>query len=227
MLINYKMLIRDTVRGLKDCCCCSVAQSCLTLCDPMDTRLPRPSPTPGARSNSCPLSWWCHPTISSSLTLFSFCLQSSPASGSFLRSQHFTSGGQSFGVSASVLPMNIQDWSPLGWTGWMSFSPRDSQSLPHYHSSEASILRHSAFFIFQLSHPYMTTGKTIALTRWTFVGKVMSLRFNMLSRFVIKLLPRSKYLLISWLQSPSAVILEPKRIKSVRLNFLGLKDASQ
>ena len=73
----------------------------------------------------------------------------------------------------------------------------------------------------------MTTGKTIALTRWTFVGKVMFLLFNMLSRFVIKLLPRSKYLLISWLQSPSAVILEPKSKKSVRLNFLGLKDASQ
>ena len=81
--------------------------------------------------------------------------------------------------------------------------------LLQYHSSKASILWHSAFFIVQLSHPYMTTGKTIALTRWTFVGKVMSLLLNMLSRLVITFLPRSKHLLISWLQSPSAVILEP------------------
>ena len=89
------------------------------------------------------------------------------------------------------------------------------ESLLQHHSSKASILRHSAFFIVQLSYPYVTTGKTIALTRWTFVGKVMSLLFNMLSRLVITFLPGSKHLLISWLQSPSAVILEPKKIKSV------------
>ena len=89
------------------------------------------------------------------------------------------------------------------------------KSLLQYHSSKASILWHSAFFIVQLSHPYMTTGKTIALTRWTFVGKVISLLFNILSSLVITFLPRSKCLLISWLQSPSAVILEPKKIKSV------------
>ena len=88
------------------------------------------------------------------------------------------------------------------------------KSLLQHHRSKASILQHSAFFIVQLSHPYMTTGKTIALTRWTFVGKVMSLLFNMLSRLVITFLPRSKRLLISWLQSPSAVILEPQNIKS-------------
>ena len=88
------------------------------------------------------------------------------------------------------------------------------KSLLQHHSSKASILRHSAFFIVQLSHPYMTTGKTIALLSWTFVGKVTSLLFNMLSRLVIACLPRSKRLLISWLQSPSAVILEPKKIKS-------------
>ena len=87
------------------------------------------------------------------------------------------------------------------------------KSLLQHHSSKASVLRHSALFIVQLSHPYMTIGKTIALTRWTFVGKVMSLLFNMLSRLVIASLPRSKHLLISWLQSPSAVILEPKKIK--------------
>ena len=92
------------------------------------------------------------------------------------------------------------------------------QSLLHHHSSKASILRCSAFFIVQVSHPYMTTGKTIALTRWTFVGKVMSLLFNMLSRLVMAFLPRSKHLLISWLQSPSAVILETPKIKSITVS---------
>ena len=87
------------------------------------------------------------------------------------------------------------------------------KSLFQHHSSKASILRHSAFFIVQFSHLYMTTGKTIALTRWTSVDKVMSLVFNMLSRLVITFLPRSKHLLISWLQSPSAVILEPPKLK--------------
>ena len=94
------------------------------------------------------------------------------------------------------------------------------KSLLQYHSSKASILRCSAFFIVQLSHPYMTTGKTIALTRWTFVGKVMSLLFNKLSRLVITFLPWSKRLLISWLQSPSAVILEPKKRKSVMVSIV-------
>ena len=89
------------------------------------------------------------------------------------------------------------------------------KSLLQHHSSKTSILRHSTFFIVQLSHPYMTTGKMIALTRWTFVGKIMSLLFSMLSRLVIAFLPRSKHLLISWLQSPSAVILEPRKIMSV------------
>ena len=96
---------------------------------------------------------------------------------------------------------------------------RTLKSLLQHHSSKASILRHSAFFIVQLSHPYLTTGKTIALTRWTFVGK-MSLLFNKLSRFVIAFLPRSKHLLISWLQSPSAVILEPKKIKCVTISIV-------
>ena len=92
------------------------------------------------------------------------------------------------------------------------------KSLLQHHSSKASILLHSAFFIVQLSHPYTTTGKTIALTRWTFVGKVMSLLLNMLSRLIITFLPKGKHLLISWLQSPSAVILEPKKIKSVTVS---------
>ena len=94
------------------------------------------------------------------------------------------------------------------------------KSLLQHHSSKTSILWHSAFFIVQLSCPYKTTGKTIALTRWTFVGKVMSLLFNMLSRMVIAFLPRSEHLLISWLQSPSAVILEPKKIKSLTVSIV-------
>ena len=94
------------------------------------------------------------------------------------------------------------------------------KSLLQHHSSKVSILWHSAFFIVQLSHPYTSTGKTIALTRWTFVGKVMTLLFNMLSRLVIAFLPRSKHLLISWLQSPSAVILEPRKIKSVTISIV-------
>ena len=120
-------------------------------------------------------------------------------------SQLFTKVGQSIGVSAStsVLPMNTQDWSPFGWTGWISLQ---FKGLTTVFSSKASILCCSAFFIVQLSHPYMTTGKTIALTRWTFVGKVISLPFNMVSRWVITFFPRSKHLLISWLQSPSSVI---------------------
>ena len=96
------------------------------------------------------------------------------------------------------------------------------KSLLQHHSSKASILWHSAFFTVQLSHPYMTTGKTIALTRWTFVGKVMSQLLNMLSRLVTTFLPRSKRLLISWLQSPSAVILEPQNIKSDTVSTVSL-----
>ena len=178
------------------------------------TRPPCPSPTPRAYSNSCPSSRWYHPTISSSVVPFSSCHQSFPASGSFQMSQLFASGGQSIGLSASavVLPMNIQYWFPLRWTGWISLLSRGlSKSFLQHHSSKASILWHSAFFLVQLSHPYMTTGRT--LTRQTFVGKVMSLLFNKLSRLVLTLLLRSKYLLISWLQSPSAVILEPPQNK--------------
>ena len=132
-------------------------------------------------------------------------------------SQLFTQGGQSTGVSAlaSLLPKNTQNWSPLEWTGWISLQVQGTpKSLLQHHSSKASILRHSAFFTDQLSHPYMTTGKTIALTRRTFIGKVTSLLFNMLCRLVITFLPRSKRLLISWLQSPSAVILEAPKMKS-------------
>ena len=124
-------------------------------------RIPDPSPIPGAYSNSCLLSWWCHATISSAVVPFSSHLQSFPASGSFPVSQLFASGGQSIGASASasVPPMNIQDWFPLGWTGWISLESKGLSSVLQHHSSKASILWCSAFLIVQLSHPYMTTGK--------------------------------------------------------------------
>ena len=131
-------------------------------------------------------------------------------------SQLFASGGQSIGVSAStsVLPMNIQLISfRMDWLNLLAVQGTFKSLLQH-HSSKASILWCSDFLRIQLSHPYMTTGKTISLTRWTKVGKVMSLLFNRLSRLSITFLPRSKCLLISQLQSPSAVILEPKKIKS-------------
>ena len=152
-----------------------------------------PSPTPRVYSNSCPLSPWCHPAISSSVILFS-CPQSLQASESFPVSQLFSRRGQSIGVSAlaSVLPMSTQDWSPLAWTRWISLQSKGLfKSLLQHHSSKASILQPSAIFTVQLSRPYMTTGKTITLTRRTFVGKVMSLLLNMLSRLVIAFLPRS------------------------------------
>ena len=139
-----------------------------------------------------------------------------PSPPAFNLSQH---QGSHQMVKVSVLPMNIQDWFPLGWTGWISLQSKGlSKSLFQHHSSEASILWCSAFVIVQLSHPYMTTGKTIALTRQTFGDKVMSLLFNMLSRFVITFRPRSKHLLISRLQSPSAGILEPPKIKSATVS---------
>ena len=181
------------------------------------TRPPYPSPTPGVHSDSRPSSQWCHPAISSSVVPFSSWPQSLPASESFPMSQLFAWSGQSSGVSAlvSFLPKKSQGWSPSEWTGWISLQSKGlsrvfSNTIVH----KASILLHSAFFIVQLLHPYMTTGKTIALIKQTFVGKVMSLLFNMLSRLVITFLPRSKHLLISWLQSTSAVILEPQKIKS-------------
>ena len=128
----------------------------------------------------------------------------------FFNELALASGGQRIGAStsASVLPMKTQSWFSLGLTGLTSLQSKWLKSLLQHHILKASIAWCSAFFMVQLSHPYTTTGKTIALTRWTFVGKVMSL-----SRFVIAFLPRIKRLLISWLQSPSAVILEPPKNK--------------
>ena len=165
---------------------CSVVSNFLWTHGLQHARLPCPSPTPRACSNSCPLSQWCHPTISSSVIPFSSCPQSFPAIGSFPVSQFFTSGGQSIGVSASAsfLPMNIQDWLISFRIDWLDLLEVQGilMSLLQHHSSKASILQHSAFFIVWHSCPYMTTGEIIILTRQTFVGKVMSLLFNMLSR---------------------------------------------
>ena len=142
-------------------------------------RLPCPSPTPRACSHSCPSSWWCHPTISSCVVPFSH-LQSFPTSRSFPMSQFFTSRGQNIEVSASasVLPMNIQDWFPLGLTGLISLQSKGLSRVNFLYGPTLTSI-----------HDYW---KTIALTRQNFVGKVMSLLLNMLSRVVITFLPRSK-----------------------------------
>ena len=149
-------------------------------------RPPCPSPSPRVHSNSHPSSWWCHPAISSSVIPFSSCPQSLPASESLPMSQLFARGGQSTGVSAfaSFPPKNTQGWSPLKWTGWISLQSKGLSRV----FSNTTVQKHQ-FFSAQLSsqsnsqHPYMTTGKTIALTRLTFVGKVISLLFSMLSRW--------------------------------------------
>ena len=154
-VIFWAVFIVPVVTAITTCHYFYVQFSCSVVSDSLQphglqhVRPHCPSPTPGACSNSCPSSQWCHPTISSSVIPFSSCLQSFPASGSFQMSQFFTSGGQSIGVSASasVLPMNIQDWFPLGWTGLISLP---SKGLLQHHSSKASILQHSAFFIVQL-----------------------------------------------------------------------------
>ena len=168
-------------------------------------RPPCPSPTPVVYPNSCPLSWWCHPTISSSVVPFSSCLQSFPASGFFQMSQLFAWGGQSIEVSASasVLPMNTQDWYPLGWMVGSPCIPRDSQeSSPTPQVKSINALALSFLYRSTLTsiHDYWKNHRQM------FVGKVLSLLFNILSRLVITFLARSKRLFVSWLQSPSAVI---------------------
>ena len=182
-----------------------------------------PPLSPGICSNFCALSQRCYLTISSSVILFSLSLQSF-TSGSFPLSQLFTSNGQNIGAltSVSVLPMKIQNWFPLGLTALISLQGILEGLLQH-HNSKVNVLWHSAFFmVYKLSHSYVTTEKITALTSQTFVGNMMSPLFNTLSWFVIAFLPRRKHLLISWLQSPSAVILEPKKIKSVTVSIVSL-----
>ena len=147
-------------------------------------------------------------------------LQSFPESGSFPVSQFFNIRWPKYWSFISISPSNEYSGVISFRIEWLDFLAVQGtlKSLLQHYSSKASILRCSAFFIIQFSHPYMTTGKTIALTRWTFVGKVMSLLLNMLFRFVIAFLPRNKHLLISWLQSPSAMILESPKVKSLTLS---------
>ena len=158
-----------------------------------NTRLPSPSPSLRVCPNSCPLNWWCHPITSSSVTFFSFRLQSFPASGSFPMSQLFLSGGQTTGASASasILPVSIQGWLPLG----SPCCPTDSQEsslAPQFESISSSAL---CLFMVQLSHLYMTMGKTIALTIWIFVVTLISLLLNTQPRLATALLPSSNRLL--------------------------------
>ena len=179
------------------------------------TRPPCPSPTPGVHPNSCPLSRWCHlifchplfflPPIPRSIRAFS---NESTLCMRWPKYWNFR-----FSISLSNEYSGFISFR-IDWFDHLAVQGTFRSFLQH-HSSKASILRCSAFFIVQLSHPYMTAGKTIVLTIWTFVSKVISLLFKMLSRLVIAFLSRSKHLLISWLQLPSAVILEPKKIKSV------------
>ena len=180
-------------------------------------RLPCPSLSPGVYSNSCPLSQWCHPTISSSVTPFSCpCVSQHQGFFQWVGSSHQVAKGlelllqhQSF---QWIFRVDFNQFK-IDWFDLLAVQGA-LKSLLQHHTLKASILQRLAFFVVQILHLYMTTGKTIVLTIQTFVGKVMSLLFNTLSRFVIAVLPRSKHLLISWLQSPSVVILEPKKIKS-------------
>ena len=179
-------------------------------------RLPCPSPAPGACSNSCPSSLWVHDGH------FILCCPLLPLSSIFPSIRVFSSESvlhirwpkyRSF--SFSINPSNVYSGLISFRMDWLDLLAIQGtlKSLLQHHSSKASILSCSAYFIVQFSHPYMTTGKTIALIRQIFIGKVISLLFNMLSILVIAFLPRNKCLLISWLQSPSAVILEPPKIK--------------
>ena len=175
---------------------CSVVSNSLRPHGPQRARPPCPSPIPGASSNSCPVSWQCHPTISSCVILFSSHLQSFPVSGSFQMSQFSASGGWSIGVSAlaSVLPMNIQDWFPLGWTGWISLPSKwlswvfsnTTVQKHQFFGAQLSLLSNSHIHTWLLGKPKLWLHGLLS-AKW-------SLLFNMLSRSVIAFLPRSKQL---------------------------------
>ena len=180
--------------------CHSVHFSCSIMSDSLQpyglqhARLPCPSPTPRACSNSCPSSRWCHPNISSSVVPFSSCLQSFQHQGLFQWVSFSHQVAKYWSFTFNISPSNEHPGLISFRMGWLDLLVVQGilKSLLQHHSSKAAILWRSAFFIVQLSHPYMATGKTIVLTRWTFVGKVISLLFNMLSRLVITFLPRSK-----------------------------------
>ena len=196
----------------------SVVSDSLRNHEPQHARPPSPLPTPRVYSNPCPLSRWCHPSPPSAFLLLPSIFPNIRvfSSESALHIRWPTYWSFSFNISPSnehpgLISFRRAWLDPLAVQGTL-------KSLLQRHSSKASILWRSAFFFVQLSHPYVTTGKTIALTRRTFVGKVMSLLFNMPSRLVITFLPRSKRVLISWLQSPSAVIWELRKIKSATVS---------
>ena len=205
--------------------CCSVAQSSLTLCDTMDcSTLGFPVHRQLLELAQTHVHWVrdAIQPISSSVIPFSSCLH-------FPSNRVFSSESalcirwpKYWDFSFSISPSNEYSGLVSFRMDWFALLAVQGtlKSLLQHHSSKASIFQHSAFFVVQLSHPYMTTGRIIALTIWTFVGKAMSLFFNMLSRFVIAYLPRSKYLLIWWLQSPSIVILETKKINSVTISIV-------
>ena len=180
-----------------------------------NSRPPCPSQTPRVYSNSCALSWWCHPAIFCHPLLL---LPLIPPSIRVLSNEStlHMRWPKYWSFSFSISPSNEYSGLISFRIDWLDLLAVQGtlKSLLQHHSSKASIFWCSAFFTVQLSHPYMITGKTIALTRRTFVGKVISLLFNMLPRLVITLFPRSKHLLISWLQLPSVVMLEPKKIRS-------------
>ena len=185
--------------------------------EPQHARPPCPSPTLRVHPNPCPLSQWCHPVISSSVVPFSSFPQSLQASGSFqIESTLHIRWPKYWHFSFNISPSNEHPGLISFRMDWLDLLAVQGtlKSLLQHHSSKASILRCSAFFTVQLSNPNMTTGRTVALTRRTSVDEVMSLLFNMLSRLVITLFPRSEHLLISWLQSPSGVILEPQKNKA-------------
>ena len=187
---------------------------CLRPHESQHARPPCPSPTSKVYLNSCPSSWWRHPAIGSSVVPYS---PIPPSIRVFTNESTLCMRWPKYwSVSFNISPSNEHPGLVSFRMDWLDLPALQGtlKRLLQHHSSKPSIFWRSAFFTVQLSHPYMTTEKTIALTRWTFVDKVMSLLFNMLSRLVITFLPRSKRLLISWLQSPSAVILEPPKLKS-------------
>ena len=170
----------------------SVTQLCPTLwsCGLQHARPPCPSPTSAVHPNLCPSSRWCHPTISSSVIPFTSCPQSFPASGSFQMTVLHIKWPKYWSFSFSISPSNERSGLISFRMDWLDLLAVQGtlKSLLQHHSSKASILQHSAIFMVQLSHPHMTIGKTIALTRWTFADKVMSLLFNMLSWLVMTFL---------------------------------------
>ena len=214
--VHLSDISRKSDPNISIMCCCLVAKLCPSLCDSLECSTLDTSLLHYFLEDKVAQIhvYWADDAIlpSHRLPPPSFCLQSFPATESFPMSWFFSSGEWSIGASASaaVFLLNIQGWFPLGLTGLVSLQSRRHLGVFSRNNSKASAFQCSAFFIIKLSYPYMTTRKNKDLTIWTFINKMMSLPFNALSRFVIPFFPKNKCLLISWLQSPSSVILEPK-----------------